>query len=79
MAFTPELLVYVIRLRDGAVLHASYLDYQGNRRRFTEWAASNGRALRAEVKLAAQTFVDVLLEQYFAVTADRLHAPPAAE
>jgi hypothetical protein len=64
--FIAEAQVVVVRVLDGAVVHAGVLDYQSRSRSFTEWGKKHGKYLRAELKQAQQTFAETLLEQLFA-------------
>lgn len=79
LAFTPEVIIYVLRTIDGAVLHASYLEYRGNERRFTNWAADNAKAFRIELNLAARAFAQSAVEQYFALDARAVRGAAPAE
>jgi hypothetical protein len=64
--FVAEAKVVVLRVPDGALVHAGVLDYQSRSRSFTEWGKKHGKYLRAELKQAQQTFAETLLEQLFA-------------
>lgn len=79
MAFTPEVLIYVLRTIDGAVLHASYLEYRGSERQFVHWAANDAKAFRIELNLAARAFAQSVVEQYFAVDPRRVQGAAPAE
>jgi len=65
LSLAPKLAVYVIRVLDGRVLHASFLDYRGLRHRLAEWGANDARAFRIEMALAEKAFADSIIEQYF--------------
>ena len=66
VAFAPEVGIYLIRVSDGKVQHASYLNYRGKKRPFTAWADKNARPFRAEMTIAERQFARAILEQYFA-------------
>jgi hypothetical protein len=79
LAFTPEVTLYVLRTIDGAVLHASYLEYRGTERRFTTWASDDAKPFRIELNLAARAFAQSAVEQYFGVDARSLRGAAPAE
>jgi hypothetical protein len=64
MAFAPEVVVYVRRVADGAVLHTTPLEYRGERRTFTSWGANNAKSFRAEMRAAEQELARMVLERY---------------
>lgn len=65
LSFAPKVSVRVIRIRDGAVLHASSLDYRGSKRPITRWAESNARPFRKELRKAGKTFAAEICAEYF--------------
>jgi hypothetical protein len=64
MAFAPEVVVYIRRVADGTVLHATPFEYRGERRTVTSWGANNAKSFRAEMRAAEQEFARVILERY---------------
>jgi hypothetical protein len=75
VAFAPEVGIYLIRVSDGKVQHASYLNYRGKKRPFTAWADKNARPFRAEMTSAERQFARAILEQYFAAGSVRSREP----
>jgi hypothetical protein len=71
MMFVAEAEVFVIRISDGAILHAGCLNYQSCERTFTEWGANHARNVRMELKQAQQIFADSVLEQLFALDPEK--------
>ncbi|HMJ89120.1 MAG TPA: hypothetical protein VK530_04855, partial [Candidatus Acidoferrum sp.] len=56
--------ISVRRVNDGAVLHASYLEYRGAEQKFTTWAADDAHSFRAEIGFAEREFGRAILQQY---------------
>ncbi len=67
LTYSASVNIDVIRVSDGAVLHAGHLDYRGHQMRFTEWAANDAKAFRAETERARRAFAWAIMEQIFAI------------
>lgn len=67
LTYSARVDVDVIRVSDGAVLHSGHLDYRGHQMRFTEWAANDAKAFRAETERARRAFAWAIMEQLFAI------------
>jgi hypothetical protein len=66
MTFASGVSLQVLRVSDGALLHTSFLDYRGRRKKFTEWAAQDAKSFRAELSRASQFLGAAAVEKLFA-------------
>jgi hypothetical protein len=71
LTYSARVDVDVIRVSDGTVLHSGHLDYRGHQMRFTEWAANDAKAFRAETERARRAFAWAIMEQLFAIDVRR--------
>lgn len=71
LALAPEVAVYVIRVRDGTVLHSTFLKYRGQRRPFTGWAERDAKPFRREMARAEQQFAESILDLYLGRNSNR--------
>jgi len=71
LTYGARVEVDVIRVSDGALLHSGHLDYRGHQMRFTEWAANDAKAFRAETERARRAFAWAIMEQLFAIDTRR--------
>jgi hypothetical protein len=67
LTYSAKVEVDVTRVSDGALLHSGHLDYRGHQMRFTEWAANDAQAFRAETERARRAFAWAIMEQLFAI------------
>ena len=67
LTYAASVHLDVMRVSDGAVLHSGHLDYRGHQMRFTEWAANDAKAFRAETERARRAFAWAVMEQLFAI------------
>ena len=67
LIYSASVHLDVMRVSDGAVLHSGHLDYRGHQMRFTEWAANDAKAFRAETERARRAFAWAVMEQLFAL------------
>ena len=64
LSFVPLVTADVVSVRDGKIIHASFLDYRGTKKPFTAWAEHDAKAFRSEMKRAERQFARSILEQY---------------
>ena len=69
MTFASGVSLQVLRVSDGALLHTSFLDYRGRRKKFTAWAERDAKSFRAELSRASQFLGAAVVEKIFAPSA----------